>query len=146
MEEDYSYVSVLLRDDMVEDVYREILEAGCAPSDKHDLHVTLMYDERPTDVPRCLLNLSGEFTAKIIGMGKLGDAYVFHLTSPQLLEEFRLLKESGYVHSYGTPMFHMSVGYKLSPHDELALDQVFATWMGKELVFGRMAFGVKKDK
>lgn len=146
MEEDYSYVSVFLRDDMIQDLYAATLEAGCAPSDKYEPHVTLMFDERDIPEPLCLLDISGEFTAKIISMGKLGDAYVFHLTSPQLLEQFRLLREAGYVHSYGTPMFHMSVGYKVSPHDELALDQVFATWMGRELTFTNMAFGFKKDK
>lgn len=146
MELDYSYVQVSLRDDMVEDVYRDLLEASVAPNDKYDLHVTLMYDERDIPEPLVRLDPKKEFTAKIISMGKLGDAYVFHLTSPQLLEEFRLLKEAGYQHSYGTPMFHMSLGYKLDSYSELELDQVFATWMGKELTFTNMAFGFKKNK
>jgi len=146
MELDFSYINVTLRDNLVEDVFAALMEAGCAPSDKHDLHVTMMYDERELAEPFCLLDSSKEFTAKVISMGVLGEAYVFHLTSPQMLEEFRLLKEAGYEHSYGTPMFHMSLGYKLSPHDHLALDQVFATWMGRELYFGDMSFGIKKDK
>ena len=146
MEVDYSYIQVSLRDDMVGDVFAALMEAGCAPSDKYDLHVTLMYDERKHEVPLALVYPNKEFSAKIISMGKLGDAYVFHLTSPELLEEFRELKEAGYEHSYGTPMFHMSLGYKLTPHDELALDQVFASWMGRELIFTNMDFGIIKVK
>lgn len=146
MELEYSYVQVSLSDNMVEDVYRDLLEANVAPNDKYDLHVTLMYDERDIPEPLIQLDPKKEFTAKIISMGKLGDAYVFHLTSPQLLEEFRLLKEAGYKHSYGIPMFHMSLGYKLDDYAELELDQVFAPWMGKELTFTNMAFGFKKNK
>lgn len=146
MELDYSYINVSLRDDLVSDVFKHLLDAGVGPDPKYDLHVTLMYDERDIPKPLCRLDQRKEFKAKIISMGKLGEAYVFHLTSPQLLEEFRLLKEAGYEHSYGTPMFHMSLGYKLDSYNELELDQVFAEWMGRELTFTDMSFGFKKDK
>lgn len=146
MELDYSYIQVVLRDDLIGDVFRDLLEAGVGPDAKYDLHSTLMYDERTHDKPLVRLDSRKEFKAKIIKMGRLGEAYVFHLTSPDLLEEFRLLKEAGYEHSYGTPMFHMSLGYKLDPYSELELDQVFANWMGRELTFTGMCYGFKKNK
>lgn len=146
METDYSYVQVSLRDDMVEDVYTALVEAGVAPSDKYDLHVTMMFDKRDITEPFRLLDEGKEFKAHIIGMGELGDAYVFHLNSQDMLEEFRELTAAGYEHSYGTPMFHMSLCYKLDVYAHMALDQVFAQWMGRELTFNRLSFGFKKDK
>jgi hypothetical protein len=146
MEPDYSYIQVSLQDNMVEDVFGALMEAGQAPSDKYDLHVTMMYDEREHKEPLVELDKTKTFAAKIISMGKLGDAYVFHLTSPQMLEEFRSLKEAGYEHSYGTPLFHMSLGYKLDAYNHLELEQVFAEWMGRELIFTNMSFGFIKDK
>lgn len=144
MELDYSYINASLQDNMVEDVYAGLLEAGTAPSDKYPLHVSIMFDERKFENPLAKLDNTKEYKANVIGMGKLGDAYVFHLTSSDLLEEFRLLKEAGYEHSYGTPLWHMSLCYDDSDHTHLALEQVFATWMGRELIFNNLSFGYKK--
>ena len=144
MELDYSYINASLQDNMVEDVYAALLEAGTAPSDKHALHTTVMFDERKHETPLAKLDTTKTFRANVIGMGKLGDAYVFHLTSSELSEEFRSLKEAGYEHAYGTPLWHMSLCYDETPHTHLALEEVFATWMGRELIFNNLAFGYKK--
>lgn len=50
----------------------------------------------------------------------------------------------GYVHAYGTPLWHMSLCYDETPHTHLALEQVFATWMGRQLIFDNLDFGYKK--
>lgn len=146
MERDYSYVQVSLRDDHVQDVYSQLIALGIAPNDKHDLHTTIMYDERDITNPLCDLESGREFTAKINGMGKLGDAYVFHLHSPELHQVFTKLTEAGYKHSYGTPLWHLSLAYKLDDFQYLAIDHGFAHWMGRELVLRNMAFGFKKSK
>lgn len=146
MDRDYSYVQVSLRDDLVQDVYSQLIEVGVAPNDKYDLHTTIMFDDRDLPEPLCELEPGKEFVAKINGMGKLGDAYVFHLYSPQLHEAFTKLTEAGYEHSYGTPMWHLSLAYKLDDFQYLAIDQAFAHWMGREIVLRNMAFGFKKNK
>jgi len=145
MELDYSYIQVKLREDMVKDVYADLFKAGLRINDKYELHCTMMYDERDIESPLSILDPHREFRAKIIGMGVLGDANVFHLTSDELLEKFRELKEDGYEHSYGTPLFHMSLGYKLDDYEVLIMDQVFSEWMGRELVFNNLSFGFKKE-
>jgi len=48
------------------------------------------------------------------------------------------------VHAYGTPLWHMSLCYDETPHTHLALEQVFATWMGRQLIFDNLDFGYKK--
>lgn len=146
MERDYSYIQVSLRPDITQDVYAQLIELGIAPNDKYDLHTTVMYDKRNIPEPLCALDKNQEFIAKINGMGKLGDAYVFHLYSPQLHEAFRKLTDAGYVHSYGTPLWHLSLAYKLDDFQYLAIDHGFAHWMGREIVLRNMDFGFLKNK
>lgn len=145
MERDYNYIQASLSGNLLQDAISYLLEAGVAPMDKHDLHTTVMYDERDIPEPLSILDSNKTFTAKVNGMGKLGDAYVLHLYSPDLTEQFNQLTEDGYKHSYGTPLWHMSLGYKLDDYQILALDQVFATWMGRELTFTGLDYGFKKS-
>lgn len=146
MEKDYSYIQVSLREDLVQEVYKVLIDIGIAPNDKYALHTTVMFDERDLVAPFTALDKKDTFTAKINGMGKLGDAYVFHLYSPDLHAAFNKLTEAGYEHSYGTPLWHLSLCYKLDDYDHLKVDQAFASWMGRELVLNDMSFGFKKDR
>jgi len=147
MELDYSYVSVQLKPEMQAEIISTLVLAGIPPEAKHELHATMIYDERDIDKPLCdLLSPSKEFKANIISLETLGDGVVFHLTSTDMLEEFRRLKDEGYVHSYGTPLFHMSLKYDFDKHDILAINHAFAEWGGRTLIFHNEQFGIKKPK
>jgi hypothetical protein len=146
MEKDYSYVSVQLLPEYQADVIKTMLEANVAPEYKHELHCTLMYDERDIEAPLCALLPSLAFTAHITKLEPLGDGLVFHLTSKELNDEFRRLKDAGYQHSYGTPLFHMSLKYDFDKYDIMAINAAFSDWAGRPLVFSNECFGIKKPK
>lgn len=147
MELDYSYISVQLKSEMQGDVISALVLAGISPEAKHELHCTMMYDERDISEPLCTLApASQEFKANIIALETLGDGLVFKLTSADMLEEFRRLKEGGYRHSFGTPLFHMSLKYDFDKYDILAINRVFADWGGRTLIFSNEQFGIKKPK
>lgn len=147
MELDYSYVSVQLKSEFQAEIIEKLVLAGIPPESKHELHATMVFDERDIDAPLCtLLPPSKEFTANIIGLETLGDGLVFKLTSTDMLEEFRRLKEGGYQHAYGTPLFHMSLKYDFDKYEVMALDNLFADWGGRTLVFHNEQFGMKKPK
>jgi hypothetical protein len=147
MELDYSYVSVQLKQEFQAEIISKLILAGIAPESKHELHCTMVYDERDIAAPLCnLVPASQEFRANIISLDTLGDGLVFHFTSTDMLEEFRRLKEGGYVHSFGTPLFHMSLKYDFDKYEVLALNNLFGDWGGRTLVFHNEQFGVKKPK
>lgn len=144
MEKDYSYISVELKPEFVGDVFANLLEASVAPAAKHDLHATLMYDERDIASPLCDLNTTREYRAHVTKLEVLGDGLVFHMTSPDMQDEFRRLRDEGYEHSFGTLLPHMSLAYKCDAYDILALQSVFSDWAGRELVFHNATWGTKK--
>lgn len=147
MELDYSYVSVQLKSEMQEEIISKLVLAGIPPESKHELHATMVFDERDIPTPLCnLMPPSKEYVASIISMETLGDGVVFHLTSTDMLEEFRRLKDEGYVHAYGTPLFHMSLKYDFDKYDVMALNNAFADWGGRTLVFHNEQYGIKKPK
>lgn len=147
MELDYSYISVQLKNEMQAEVIEALILAGIPPEAKHELHCTMMYDERSFVKPLCsLLPPTQEFKANIIAMQTLGDGLVFMLTSIDMLEEFRRLKSEGYVHSFDTPLFHMSLKYDFDKYDILAINNAFADWGGRTLIFNNEQFGIKKPK
>ena len=145
MERDYSYISVELCPEFIPDIFERLLEAGIQPAPKHDLHATIIYDERDIEKPLCELDPSKRFKANITKLEVLGDGLVFHLTSRDLLDEFARLKEAGYKHSFGTPLPHMSLTYDFNQYDILACQRLFADWGGRELIFYNESFGFKKD-
>jgi len=147
MELDYSYVSVQLKSEMQEEIISKLVLAGISPESKHELHATMVFDERDIPTPLCnLMPASKEFTANIIALKTLGDGLVFMLTSTDMLEEFRRLKDEGYQHAYGTPLFHMSVKYDFDKYEILALNNLFADWAGRTLIFNNEQYGIKKPK
>lgn len=143
MSRDYSYIAAELKPEYIMEVYKLLGEAG-VPIPKHDLHSTIMYDERGIDKPLAKMHPEREFRANIIKLDILGDGIVFHLTSKELNEEFRRLKDAGYKHSFETPLPHMSIAYDFDQYDVMAVNSVFSDWMGKELVFWRCDYGWKK--
>lgn len=143
MSYDYSYISAKLKSEFVEEIFKLLLEANVAPP-KHDLHATLIYDERELDEPLCKLDPTREYRAQVTRLEILGDGIVFHLSSPDLTEEFYRLKEAGYEHSFKTPLHHMSLGYDLDSFDLLALNAAFSEYGGRELIFSNTSFGEKK--
>jgi hypothetical protein len=146
MELNYSYVSVQLKSEFQADVIARLLEAGITPESKHELHCTMIYDDRDIEKPLCALLPEKEFTASIIKLEPLGDGIVFHLTGKELNDEFRRLKDAGYQHSFGTPLFHMSLKYDFDKYDIMAINAAFSDWMGRQLVFNNECFGYKKVK
>lgn len=147
MELDYSYISVQLKSEMQAEVISTLILAGIPPEAKHELHCTMVYDDRDIVKPLCsLAPASQEFKANIIALQTLGDGLVFKLTSVDMLEEFRRLKNEGYEHSYGTPLFHMSLKYDFDKYDILAVNQAFSEWGGRTLIFNNEQFGIKKPK
>lgn len=147
MELDYSYVSVQLKSEMQAEIISKLILAGIPPESKHELHATMVFDERDIPAPLCnLLPASQEFTANVIALQTLGDGLVFKLTSIEMLEEFRRLKDAGYQHAYGTPLFHMSLKYDFDKYDILALNNLFADWGGRTLIFNNEQYGIKKPK
>ena len=141
MKRNYSYVSVALKPEYVKDVFAHLLEAGIAPASKHDLHCTVIYDERTHEKPLCKLDPNREFTANITKLEVLGDGVVFHMTSRDINEEFRRLTDAGYQHSFDTPLPHMSLAYDCDQYDKLAIEAAFSNWAGRQLVFHRADFG-----
>ena len=147
MELDYSYVSVQLKSEMQEEIISALVLAGIPPEAKHELHATMVFDDRDIPAPLCsLLPASKEFTANVIALETLGDGVVFKLTSVEMLEEFRRLKDAGYEHAFGTPLFHMSLKYDFDKYDIMALNNVFADWGGRTLIFNNEQYGIKKPK
>lgn len=144
MEKDYSYVCVFLKPEYIQEVFARLLEASVAPAPKHDLHATIMYDERDIETPLIKLDPTREYRAHITKMEVLGDGLVFHMTSPDMQEEFRRLRDAGYEHSFETMLPHMSLAYDCDAYDTLALQSVFSDWAGTELVFHNASFGYKK--
>jgi hypothetical protein len=147
MKPDYSYISVQLKSEMQAEIISTLILAGISPEAKHELHATMVYDDRSIAAPLCdLAPSSKEFSANVIALETLGDGLVFKLTSVDMLEEFRRLKEAGYQHSYGTPLFHMSLKYDFDKYDILALNQAFANWGGRTLIFNNEQYGITKPK
>lgn len=142
---DYSYISARLKEEFAEEIIGILIEAGIGIP-KHDLHATIIYDEREIKKPLAELHPETEFEAFVTKLDILGDGIVFHLTSPQLNEEFRRLTGAGYVHAYGTPLHHMSLGYDLDKYALLVLQSAFSEWGGKRLVFSETTFGKRKNK
>lgn len=143
MEKEYAYIAAELKPEYIMEVYKLLGEAGVQVP-KHDLHTTIIYDERKIDKPLATLDPTREFRAHVTKLETLGDGIVFHLTSPDLNEEFRRLTEAGYKHSYGTPLPHMSIAYDFDKYDVMAVNSVFSDWGGRELVFWKADFGWKK--
>lgn len=142
---DYSYISARLKEEFVGEIVDILIGAGITIP-KHDFHVTIIYDEREIEKPLAELHPDKEFEAFITKLEILGDGIVFHLTSPQLTDEFRRLVTAGYIHAYGTPLHHMSLGYDLDKYDLLLLNSAFNDWGGRRLVFNETTFGKRKNK
>lgn len=143
MERDYSYVAAELKPEFIMEIYKLLGECG-VQIPKHDLHATIIYDERGIDRPLAEMHPEREFRAFVTKLEPLGDGVVFHLTSPDLNEEFRRLRDAGYQHSYDTPLPHISIAYDFDEYDIMALNSVFSDWPGKELVFWKADYGWKK--
>lgn len=140
----YNYVDVTLIGPEVEEIFAILMQAGIAPAAKHDLHATVIYDERKDmEAPLAELDPSKVFHANIVSLEVLGDGLVFHLTSRELLEEHMRLKECGYIHSFDGFMPHMSLTYNFNQYDILTLRSLFAMWGGRQLTFSRQGFGTK---
>lgn len=149
MELAYNYIFVKLKPDNVKELYEDMIQHGLAPSYKHDPHCTILFDKRDDITePLCVLNPLEEFEAFVTGVGYLGlsNDLVFHLTSQPLVQLFHRLTDAGYVHSYGTPLPHMTVLYDSDKYEKLIVEQNMQHWVGKRLLFNRLSFGEKKPK
>ncbi|CAG27220.1 RNA ligase [Pseudomonas phage EL] len=138
----YGYVDVSLVGPEVEEIFGLLLECGIAPAAEYNLHCTLMYDEQAEE-PLVKLNPDAKFTAYVTGIDVLGDGLVFNLTSKDLADEHRRLKDGGYTHSFDAFLPHMSVTYDFDEYDMLKVKQAFATWGGRQLTFSKESFGTK---
>lgn len=136
------FVDVELMGPEVGEIFDILLNAGI-PLSKHNPHCTLMYDKRDIQEPLAELRPKETFTAFISSLDVLGEGLVFHLTSPQLADEHRRLKEAGYQHSFDAFLPHMSISYDLSKYDILKCQDLFADWGGKQLTFSNESFGTK---
>lgn len=143
MSYDYSYISAKLKPEYVQEIFALLLEGSVSPP-KHDLHATIIYDERKLEEPLAKLDPKKEYRATVTDIDILGDGLVFHLSSPDLTEEFYRLKNAGYQHAFKTPLHHMSLGYDLDNYDLLALKAAFSEYGGRELIFNNTDFGFKK--
>jgi len=139
----YNYVSCFLVGPEVEEIIGILVNNGIPPTPKHDLHATLIYDERTFDEPLAELDYNQEFKANITRLEVLGEGLVFHLYSAAMVKEYQRLVDSGYVHSFPSPMPHMSLTYDFDKYDILKLEQAFSDWAGRELTFSRTSFGTK---
>ena len=144
---DYSYISSNLNAEFVQELYSDLIGLGMAPSYKHEPHCTILFDERGIVNPLCVLDQTKEFEAFVTSVGTLGkNDLVFHLTSRDMVDEFHRLTDAGYVHSFGTPLPHMTVLYDSDQYEKLLIDQGMTQWVGRRLVFGPAQFGLKKLK
>lgn len=143
MANNHGYVDVSLIGPEVEEIFGLLLDCGMPPGLKHNLHATLMYDKRDLEAPLAELDQEQKFKANVTKLEVLGDGLVFHLTSQDMLDEHRRLKECGYQHSFDGLLPHMSLTYDFSPHEVLKLQHAFADWGGRELTFSEAGFGCK---
>lgn len=137
------YVDVSLIGPEVEEIFAILMHNGIPPAVKHDLHCTMMYDKRDLEAPLVEVDPTKEFKANVTKLEVLGDGLVFHLTSTDLADEHRRLKEGGYEHSFPDFLPHMSLTYDFNNYDRLRLEHAFQGWEGRELTFGKEGYGVK---
>lgn len=143
---DFHYVSVELTQDLVGELVSAVSAAGIAPTPKHDFHCTVIYDKRKGEItkPLATLDPTRVFTAHVVSLDILGDGLVFHLTSKELHEEHRRLREAGYQSPYDGYLPHMSVAYDFNEYDVLKAKSALAGWAGRALTFTNEAFGLGK--
>jgi len=143
---DYHYISVELTDDIEAELMAAVSGAGIAPAPKHDFHCTLMWDKRKGEITKPLTTLdpSRIFTAYVVSLDVLGDGLVFHLTSKEMHEEHRRLREAGYVSAFDCYLPHMSLTYDFNDYDVLKLKSALANWAGRALTFSNQAYGITK--
>lgn len=134
------FVDVSLLDPEAGEIIDLLLNNGISLP-KHNLHCTLMYDKREIETPLAQLRPKEIFKAHVTSLEILGDGMVFHLTSRELSDEHRRLKDAGYIHSFNAFLPHMSITYDFSKYDILKCQQVFANWGGRELRFSNQSFG-----
>lgn len=142
MANNHGYVDVMLVGPEVQEIFDLLLNNGITLS-KHNLHCTVMFDKRDLEGPLAELRPKEVFTANVVSLEALGDGLVFHLTSKELSDEHRRLKEAGYEHSFESYLPHMSITYDFNEYDKLKAYQLFANWGGKQLTFSHEGFGTK---
>lgn len=135
------FVDVSLIGPEVEEIFGVLLDCGISLP-KYNPHCTLMYDDEATE-QLAELRPNQVFHGNITALEVLGDGVVFHLTSKELSDEHRRLKEAGYKHSFDAFLPHMSITYDFSEYDVLKLKQAFAGWGGKRLAFSNQSYGTK---
>lgn len=129
------YVSVNLTKELKAVLTKEIAELGLNPITSFPYHVTVIYDERECNEPRCIINDSVIFEATVTGFSSLGKAVVMDLYSRGLNREFQRLKEAGYEHSFGNSLLHMSLVYEPDPLELEVVKASMGHWLGKTLQF-----------
>jgi len=129
------YISVNLVKDQERIISKEIAELGLKPVSEFPFHVTMMYDERECEEPRCVINPDVTFEATVIGFKPLGKAIVMELHSIGLHREFKRLVEAGYQHSYGNALLHMSLVYNPDNYTLPIVETGMEEWLGKTLTF-----------
>jgi hypothetical protein len=143
---DYHYISVELTDDIEAELMAAVMAAGIPPAPTHDFHCTVMYDKRKREIDKPFTELDPKrvFTAYVVSIDVLGDGLVFHLTSKELQEEHRRLREAGYQSPYDGYLPHMSLTYDFNDYDILKLKSALAGWAGRALTFTNQAYGLGK--
>lgn len=129
------YISVNLTRTEEHELSKQLAALELKPVSSYPFHVTLMFDDRECDAPRCIINPDVIYEATCIGFKVLGKAIVAELHSIGLQREFTRLKEAGYEHSYDTLLLHMSLTYDPSDYDLLTVQSGMKHMLGKTYQF-----------
>lgn len=129
------YISVNLERKEETELSRRLTDLDLHPVSEYPFHITLMFDERECEEPRCVINPDISFEAVVTSFKPLGDAIVAELHSIGLQREFKRLKEAGYEHSFGNLLLHMSLVYKPNDYELLVVQSGLSDYLGKTLTF-----------
>lgn len=147
---DYNYVSVRLSPEDTAAIYDLLLDKGVSLEVKYELHATVMYGVNEGNVKLTELDNEKEFKAFIIGTGLLGPddkkAYTLLLSSKDIHDEHKRLKEVGYKHSFDDFIPHLTLAYDVDKFTEVMLNSLTESLIGMELTLINLSFGEKQDE
>ena len=129
------YISVHLCKEQEKIISDELIALGLDPVSEYNFHVTMMYDKRECDEPRCIINPDVIYEGVIVGFKILGDAIVAELHSRGLQTEFKRLVAASYEHSFPNCLLHVSFVYDPKPYDLVILESGMSKWLGQTLRF-----------
>ncbi|EBV8434164.1 hypothetical protein NFI00_000028 [Salmonella enterica] len=140
------YIDIKLDSKQEDDLIRDLTLLGIKALPKGKYHCTVMYDKRDElDKPLCDIDPEQVFDAHVVEVKPLGDALVFTMTSKDIYDEFRRLREAGYQHSFPELLVHMSICYEFSAYDKLKVEQFMGKWIGRNIQFSREELQPVKD-